>query len=71
MYIETWYKVHCPKCGKANWINNGDTTDLTDSDVEGVECWGKKCCHKFELWDDLYEEGRHEFYYEKGLRKPN
>jgi|TARA_Y100000310_G_scaffold277483_1_gene295254 hypothetical protein len=29
----------CPKCGKINWVNNGDTSDLTVSDVEAIRCW--------------------------------
>lgn len=42
MYIETWHKVRCPYCEKVNWICDGDTSDLTQPDIEAVRCWACK-----------------------------
>lgn len=53
-YLETWYAVACPHCGEKNWINDGDTTDLTarSSCEEGWKCWS--CGEKFVMpADDL------------------
>ncbi len=44
---ETWYKEYCPKCNSHNWINNGDTTDLSQLDIEAIKC--RKCEHIFYL----------------------
>lgn len=37
----------CPYCGAINYINNGNTEDLTVSDVEAIKCW--KCKHAWLL----------------------
>ena len=39
--METWYTDYCPKCGRKNFICNGDESDLTRPDIDGVRCW--KC----------------------------
>jgi hypothetical protein len=33
-----WYEETCPACGVANWIDNGDETDLTLLDVDEYTC---------------------------------
>lgn len=37
-----YYNVRCPSCLKKNWIDNGDTEDLTVMDVEAFICWNCK-----------------------------
>ena len=67
---EQWWRSHCQKCKQANWINNGDPSDQTVADVEGIRCWN--CGHCWRLADELdyadeideendpyYEDGRH------------
>lgn len=57
MYIETWYRVECPSCGKNNWLNNGDVTDQTAMDVTSFACWNcnKKC--NLDPYDNDYDYG--------------
>lgn len=69
--MESWLKVSCPNCKKANWICQGDLSDCTYPDVEGVECFS--CKHQFVL--DEYEQSikgeDEDVYYETGMEKPN
>jgi hypothetical protein len=51
-YYEAWYKTFCPKCDTANWHNNGFEEDLSQMDVESIECWN---CHHF-YWLDEPDE---------------
>lgn len=76
MFIDIWYKIRCPNCKASNWLNNGDISDLTSLDVEGLECWSckqkRKLDENFNELDD-YEEDH--WYgdntnYEKGLQTP-
>ena len=61
--IDTWYSSRCPKCSATNFVNNGDTSDLTVFDVEGFRCWN---CHTAWLLDDDGDDG--EFHFEDGIR---
>lgn len=54
MYIETWYKIHCPECKTSNWLCDGDTSDCTTTSVEACKCY--KCSHCFLLDDESYDE---------------
>jgi transposase-like protein len=55
-HIETWYKVTCPSCEETNWVCDGDTTNFTDVDVEGMKCWSCKKEFVFEGVDDYYRK---------------
>jgi len=68
MYIETWYKIACPKCDKPNWVCNGDVSDQTVSDVEAVEC--HSCNHQFVIGDEE-DCDMENLYVEKGLEQLN
>lgn len=69
----------CPKCHTTNWFDNGDTSDLTQVDIEALKCW--KCGHRF--WLDGAEEirttllqsldfdGPHDIYIVDGTKSPN
>lgn len=57
MYIEVWYRVSCNKCGRSNWVCDGDPNDCTGADVEGIECW--HCHHKWSLNEEF--EDPHEY----------
>ena len=50
----TWLEISCPCCGVVNWVDNGDTSDLTAPDQEGYQCW--KCRKFFNLNDDEVDE---------------
>lgn len=47
-YRSTWCELLCPKCNKDNFINAGDTQDLTGCDPEGCKCWNCGHCFDFE-----------------------
>ena len=70
----TWYKMWCPKCDVVNWIDNGDTSDLSVIDVEGCECHA--CGHVWLFNEELSEEMNRstdieDMYIEKGLETPS
>jgi len=67
MYIETWYKIWCDKCDAINWLCDGDTSDMTQSDVEGFVCF--KCCHTHRL-DKITIPSYNPQDYETGLEQP-
>ena len=48
--MNTWIEDYCPSCKSANFINNGDVSDLTGMDVEGFICW--KCKKKIAISED-------------------
>lgn len=50
-YVEVWYRIWCPKCGKVNWFCSGNPNDDTrpGADVEAIECF--QCHAKFWLCD--------------------
>ena len=49
------YDINCPACGIRCWVNNGDITDQTITDVEAVRCWN--CHHEFMVTlDDMDQE---------------
>lgn len=55
--MEAIYKTWCPECSEANFINDGDTSDLTRGDIEGVKCHA--CGHKWLLdWDNMSDDER-------------
>jgi transcription elongation factor Elf1 len=47
---ETWYKDYCPKCNAMNWVCNGDVSDLSGIDVDGIKCW--KCGWQWQLGEE-------------------
>jgi len=48
------YDIDCPACGIRCWVNNGDITDQTVSDVEAARCW--QCHHEFIIDSDVDPE---------------
>lgn len=48
MYKATWYEFVCPKCNSTNFVNDGDTQDLTVPDIEGCKCRVCSYCFDFE-----------------------
>lgn len=46
--MTTWHEIDCPRCGARDFVNNGDESDQTVSDVEAVLCWG--CGYLFD-WE--------------------
>ncbi len=74
---ETWYKEFCPKCDTYNWICDGDPTDLSGMDVEGLKC--RKCSHIWYLggeenykdWAEISGwESVEDCNWEEGLENP-
>lgn len=53
--MRSWIEAHCAKCEKPNLVNNGDTRDVTVSDVEGFHCWN--CNANNEFIDEFGHEG--------------
>jgi len=75
---EAWYKEYCPKCKTHNWVCNGDETDLSGIDVEGIKC--RECGHIWflddeEIWEDIKEftdiEKVEDCFWKLGLETPN
>ena len=54
MRVESWIRCWCPKCNADNWINNGDPSDQTVSDVEAIRC--HSCGHEAMLDQDWTED---------------
>jgi hypothetical protein len=50
---EAWHHKRCPECDITNWICNGDESDLSATDVEGIKCFS--CGHKYYIGFD-YDE---------------
>lgn len=50
MTIETWYKIWCDECGTANWLCDGNTSDVTGIDIEGFMC--RKCKTVYPMMED-------------------
>lgn len=69
--METIYKVWCPKCKKHMYVNNGNTDDLSVSDVEGTEC--PYCKHRFRLGDscDADDDDGYEPYFKPASKALN
>lgn len=77
-----WEEEYCEECGAENWVDLGDLSDLTVSDVEGFKC--HKCGHKQMLsnleedWEclndwycaDSFEELLKMINYDNGRAKP-
>ena len=67
--FETWYCMDCPRCGVKNWVNNGNTEDLTVPDVEGIRC--HSCHHEWLLGEDFAGLTTLEnAYIEDGIERP-
>ncbi len=72
-YIETWFKAWCPKCKAANWVCDGDPSDVTGVDIEAIKCW--KCNHSWWLDEDFVvdmhgKDATPEDYAEDGTENP-
>ena len=72
---EAWYKEYCPFCNIHNWVCNGDVTDLSSMDVEGVKC--RKCKKVFPLGYTIEEatnvfgtDNFEDINWEDGLENP-
>lgn len=49
-----WYCEQCEKCGKRNYIYNGDPEDITVPDVQGYRCWYCDSVNWFDYEDDAF-----------------
>jgi len=67
--ITTWWKVSCLTCDTANWLNQGDVTDMTVPDVEGFRCWSCEALNNI-LEDRVDEVESDDVYYVDGLPEP-
>ena len=75
--MDSWYKNWCPECKTINWVCNGDESDLSGIDIEGVKC--RKCDKIFFIGDfneDEYlrmcdAETIEDINWELGLETPN
>ena len=73
--LEQWFSDHCAKCKSRNFINNGDPSDQTVMDVEGIRCWNCGHCWKLgpdddfglQLSDTEPDEEADDPYYEDGV----
>ena len=69
MFIDTWLKIHCPNCNKVNWINQGDTSDLTGFDAETFRCWS--CKTRWNIGDEeKMEDDDDDCCFDIGLKRP-
>jgi hypothetical protein len=48
MYRSTWYELICPQCNLRNFVNDGDTQDMTLPDIDACKCWNCSHCFDFE-----------------------
>ena len=63
--MESWYKEYCPKCETINWVCNGDESDLSACDIEGVKC--RSCGHIWGLGVEICGE---DDFWKLGLETP-
>lgn len=56
MYIASWSEYYCQSCGKRNFINHGDCTDLTLPEATGYECWNCGEIEELEEAENILEE---------------
>lgn len=54
--MDTFIRQSCPKCKSLNWVNNGDTSDLTEMDVTGIRCWNCGKCWEIDYDDYIIEK---------------
>lgn len=66
--IETWHKIWCPKCDTPNWFNDGDTSDMTKSDLSGLRCF--KCSHIWAIYEEETGDEPYEDECETGVARP-
>ncbi len=69
MYVETWCKNWCPFCQAVNWVCLGDLSDITQPDIDAIQC--HKCEKKWTLHDAASEMNMDECWCEKGQEQPN
>lgn len=70
-YIETWYSSHCPVCKMQNFVCDGDTSDMTGFDIEGIRCWNCKSCWRLgedEIDEEFMADDDGETGFEDGIR---
>lgn len=68
VYIETWYKIWCPKCKEPNWICAGDMNDCSVADAEAVKCHA--CNEVTKLMGDFEMINPENPFTEKGRKSP-
>ena len=61
MYLETWFKFHCPDCKAKNWVCYGDASDYTAYFSDAVECHN---CSKRQ-WLDSVEDTEYAYMLEE------
>ncbi len=74
---DTWYKNWCSKCETVNWVCDGDTTDLSGIDIDGIKC--RKCGHIDLFNEEMYNfdadmngwKNKEECNWKLGLETPN
>ena len=64
MDITTWNQITCPNCKKANWLCEGDLSDMTGFSHEDFECWNCHKCYDIESGEEVEEA------YNIGMEKP-
>jgi hypothetical protein len=66
--LEQWFSDYCAKCKSRNFINNGDPSDQTVMDVEGIRCWNCGHCWRLEEVDEIDQDNINDDpYYEDGV----
>lgn len=63
--INTWFQSRCPNCHVANFVDNGDTQDLSVEDVSGVICWN--CKAKYLLDPEFDDYDPNHIIYSRGV----
>lgn len=61
----TWIEDHCPKCYQPNWVNNGDSNDYTENDIDGSKCWSCGYCWPL-VGEEDWEDASDDLYYTLG-----
>ena len=64
--VDTYYKTWCPYCHEANWVNNGDVSDISGTDVERIRCHA--CKKVFLISEEI--EGLGDYDVTEGVASP-
>ena len=69
METESWLRCWCSTCGMANWYCQGDLSDCTQFDYDGIRCFECDTVSYFITMEELYDLYEQDFDDERTLEE--